>query len=69
MQIFTQFLNVFNNIQKQPPRVSMQKSVLRNFTKFTGKNLCQSLFFNKVANLLKMIKHTQTIRRLFPATY
>ena len=24
---------------------------LRNFTKFTGKQLCQSLFFNKVAGL------------------
>ena len=29
----------------------MQKGVLRNFTKFTGKQLCQSLFFNKVAGL------------------
>ena len=27
----------------------MKKSVLRNFTKFTAKHLCQSLFFNKVA--------------------
>ena len=27
----------------------MKKGVLRNFTKFTGKHLCQSLFFNKVA--------------------
>ena len=26
-----------------------KKGVLRNFTKFTGKRLCQSLFFNKVA--------------------
>ena len=26
-------------------------SVLRNFTKFTGKHVRQSLFFNKVANL------------------
>ena len=26
----------------------MKKSVLRNFTKFTAKHLCQSLFFNKV---------------------
>ena len=26
-----------------------KKGVLRNFTKFTGKHLCQSLFFNKVA--------------------
>ena len=27
------------------------KGVLRNFTKFTGKHLCQSLYFNKVAGL------------------
>ena len=27
----------------------MKKGVLRNFAKFTGKHLCQSLFFNKVA--------------------
>ena len=26
-----------------------KKGVLRNFTKFAGKHLCQSLFFNKVA--------------------
>ena len=26
----------------------MKKGVLKNFTKFTGKQLCQSLFFNKV---------------------
>ena len=28
-----------------------KKGVLRNFPKFTGKHLCQSLFFNKVAGL------------------
>ena len=28
-----------------------KKSVLRNFVKFTGKHMCQSLFFNKVAGL------------------
>ena len=28
---------------------SIKKGVLRNFTKFTEKHLCQSLFFNKVA--------------------
>ena len=32
-------------------RCSMKKGVLKNFTKFTGKHLCQSLFFNKVAGL------------------
>ena len=30
---------------------SMKKDVLRNFPKFTGKYLFQSLFFNKVAGL------------------
>ena len=28
-----------------------KKGVLKNFAKFTGKHLCQSLFFNKVAGL------------------
>ena len=32
-------------------RCSVRKVVLRNFSKFTGKKLCQSLFFNKVARL------------------
>ena len=30
-------------------RCSVRKGVLRNFAKFTEKQLCQSLFFNKVA--------------------
>ena len=29
----------------------MKKGVLRNFTKLTGKLLCQSLFLNKVPGL------------------
>ena len=32
-------------------RYSMKKGVLRNFTKFAGKHLCQSPFFDKVADL------------------
>ena len=32
-------------------KCSMKKSVLRNFTTFTGKRLYHSLFFNKVAGL------------------
>ena len=31
--------------------VFCRKAVFRNFAKFTGKHLCQSLFFNKVAGL------------------
>ena len=30
---------------------SMKKSVLRNFTKFTGKHLRRGLFLNKIADL------------------
>ena len=33
------------------PEVFCKKGVLRNFAKFTGKHLCHSLFFNKVAGL------------------
>ena len=32
-------------------RCYMKKGVLKNFPKFTGKHLCQSLFFNKVVGL------------------
>ena len=35
------------------PAMFCKKGVLRNLTKFTGKQLCQSLFFNKVATLLR----------------
>ena len=34
--------------------VLLRKCVLRNFAKFTGKHLRQILFFNKVANLLRL---------------
>ena len=33
------------------PEVFCEKGVLRNFAKFTGKQLCQSLFLNKVAGM------------------
>ena len=39
------------NKQKQSSRGVLLKGVLRNLTKFTGKQLYQRLFFNKVADL------------------
>ena len=36
-------------IESSRQEVFCEKDVLRNFTKFTGKHLCQCLFFNKVA--------------------
>ena len=45
----TIFQKAFGNCQKQPPEVCYKDGVLKTFSNFTGKHLCQSLFFNKVA--------------------
>ena len=37
---------------------SIKTSVLKNFAKFLGKHLCQSLFFNKVTGLRLYRKET-----------
>ena len=52
--------NIGVNIQlyhssRSHQQCSMKKGVLENFAKFTGKNLSQSLFFNKVAGLRSAI--------------
>ena len=39
-------------IRSSHQRCSMKKGVFRNFGKFTGKHLCQGLFFNKAAGFL-----------------
>ena len=39
-------------VRSSRPEAFCKKGVLRNFTKFTGKCLCQSLFFNEVAGHL-----------------
>ena len=49
--LLTHFLPVFPFIQKQPPEVLCKKAVLKNVTKFTGKLMFWSLFFNKVTGL------------------
>ena len=47
------YQGVSSKMQKQPPetatRKATRKGVLRNFAKFAGKHLCQSLLFKKVA--------------------
>ena len=39
-------------------RCSIKKGVFRNFLKFIGKHICQSLFFNKVAGLNTFLQNT-----------
>ena len=47
-----------------------KKGVLRNFAKFTGKRLCQSLFFNKVAGLTSATLLKKRLwRRCFPVNF
>ena len=47
---------------------SIIKGVLRNFAKFKGKHLCQSLFFNKVSELqpCNFIKRETLAQVFFP---
>ena len=66
------FRNVFKNGEVKPvkssrPEVFCKKDVLRNFTKFTRKPLCRSLFFNKVAGL-RLIKR-QTLAQVFSCEF
>ena len=51
---FTQFFQIViekDMFRSSHRRCSVTKGVRRNFAKFAGKPLCQSLFFNKVADL------------------
>ena len=52
------------------PEVFCVKGLLRNFTEFTGKRLCQSLFFNKVAGLRPAILLKKSLwHRSFPVNF
>ena len=55
-------INTLNSseAQKQPPELPHKKALKSfiNFSKFIGKHLCRSLFFNKIAGLIK--KETDT---------
>ena len=48
-------------VRSSRPEVFCGKGVLRNFAKFTGKHLCQSLFFNKVVDLRPAILIKKTL--------
>ena len=43
--------------------VFCKKGVLRNFAKLTGKHLCQSLIFNKVAGLRSEFQSFQRVNQ------
>ena len=51
-------------------RCSIKTDVLKNCTKFTGKHLCQGLFFNKVAGLRPVTLLKRRLwHRCFPVNF
>ena len=55
MKYKPEFQHGFTNPEAVARRCSVKKGVLKNFTKFPGKHLYQSLFFNKVEEALPQV--------------
>ena len=52
------------------PELFCKKGVLRNFAKFTGKQLCQSLFLNKATGLRPATLSKRRLwHRYFPVNF
>ena len=50
--------------------VFCKKGVLKNLAKFTGKHLCRSLFFNKVADLRPAtLLQKRLLHKCFPMNF
>ena len=59
-------------VRSSHQRRSIEIGVRKNFTKFTGKHLCMSLFFNKVAGLRPsglQIYYNETPTQVFSCEY
>ena len=62
-------VDIYTRERGSQQRCSIKKGVLKNFTKFTGKRLCQSIFFNKVIKkFLKFIKK-ETLAQVFSCEF
>ena len=46
---------IFKEHRNSCPKMFCKKGFLRNFTKFTGKHLCQSLYFIKTKEILAQV--------------
>ena len=51
------------------PEEFCKKGVLQNFAKFTGKQLCQSIFLNKVAGLAWNFVKKENLAQVFPCEF
>ena len=62
--------NYFSLERSSGPEEFYKKGFLRNFGKFTGKHLCQSLLFNKVWGIRPaMLLKKKLWHRCFPVNY
>ena len=67
--LFLKFYN-FVKVKDSRPEVFCKKGVLWNFSKFTGKHLYQSLFFNRVAGLRAVTSLKKRLwHRCFPISF
>ena len=72
ISITADFCNNYKNRVKSRsshPDVFCEKGVLRDFANFTGKHLCQSLFFNKVAGLACNFIKKETLAQVFSCEF
>ena len=67
--MFTVEVKYFIRCRSSRPEVLCKKGVLRNFTKFTGKHLRQSLFFNKVAGQACNFIKKETLAQVFSCEF
>ena len=63
------FHNVAETDRSGHRRCSVKKGVLRNFAKFTGKHLCQRLFFNKVAGQVCNFIKKESLAQVFSCEF
>ena len=70
------FINLSNMVEffvkivrSSCPEVLYKKGVLKDCTKFTGKHLCQSLFYNNVAGLRLATLLKKTLAQMFPCEF
>ena len=59
---------IFVNQRSSRLEVFCKKGVIRNFTKLTGKHLCESLFFNKIAGL-RLEETGETLAQVFSCEF
>ena len=65
----TSFREFHESFRSSRSEVFCEKGVLKNFAKLTGKHLCPSLFFNKVAGAVCNVIKKETLAQVFSCEF